>query len=438
MTHSKHNSIFIKLFRIFLFIIFLEVFLICGGVITKAYQDQHNKRSLGKDYEYRILVLGDSLSHAGGVDSYPLQLERLLNKSQSDVIFKVINESYPAQNSNIIREKIDEWINEYQPHLAVTMFGMNDDVDLVAFDQRDEPQTLSATLNKFKVMRLTKSLWKDIINHFSDESDEALSMEKNDTKEAQDQPKTGPVPPKFSSFMMQGIKLNQQGQYAPAEKIFKVLSQTNFDDTFTKRSNREYYNSLFGQKKFEQAVRQLKPFFQDDAWDFFASERVKILCKDSQAAQHTITMFKTMIQERPKAERFYNLTGACHAAQNQNKEADQYFQEAKKLSSSSINPVTQDNYLYVIDRLTENNIYIVAMQYPRRDIEPLKNMLRSSSTFADIHFVDNDQTFESALSSKSYDEIFIDRSFGDFGHCSEEGYALIAENLAGVIKDIVY
>ncbi len=48
-------------------------------------------------------------------------------------------------------------------------------------------------------------------------------------------------------------------------------------------------------------------------------------------------------------------------------------------------------------------------------------------------FVSNEQNYKTALIKNKFDEIFIDRFAGNFGHCNEKGYGLIAKNVADTI-----
>jgi hypothetical protein len=49
--------------------------------------------------------------------------------------------------------------------------------------------------------------------------------------------------------------------------------------------------------------------------------------------------------------------------------------------------------------------------------------------------VDNERIFRDAVSREGYDTLFRDRFGGDFGHCTEKGNLLIAQNLARSLQD---
>jgi hypothetical protein len=74
------------------------------------------------------------------------------------------------------------------------------------------------------------------------------------------------------------------------------------------------------------------------------------------------------------------------------------------------------------------------MQYPRREIEEFKNFFTEEQQ-KDIIFVENKENFKEALENASYDDLFVDRFAGDFGHCTIKGNRLIAENVAKVLVE---
>jgi hypothetical protein len=52
--------------------------------------------------------------------------------------------------------------------------------------------------------------------------------------------------------------------------------------------------------------------------------------------------------------------------------------------------------------------------------------------------VDNENIFKDALQQATYSEYFIDMFAGDFGHCTEKGNKVLAENIVNVILKEVF
>ena len=70
------------------------------------------------------------------------------------------------------------------------------------------------------------------------------------------------------------------------------------------------------------------------------------------------------------------------------------------------------------------------MQYPVRQLEPLKEIFEE---YDGIIFVDNERIFKEALKKSSRTEYFEDMFGADFGHCTQKGNCLLAQNIADVI-----
>jgi len=93
------------------------------------------------------------------------------------------------------------------------------------------------------------------------------------------------------------------------------------------------------------------------------------------------------------------------------------------------------NYRRLRDMVLASGAELVCMQYPMRDIGPLKEVLGNDRR---IHYVENRKNFEEALRKYSYSEVFKDAFAGDFGHCTDMGNGMIAKNLANVILREVF
>jgi hypothetical protein len=76
------------------------------------------------------------------------------------------------------------------------------------------------------------------------------------------------------------------------------------------------------------------------------------------------------------------------------------------------------------------------MQYPVRSIEPLKILLKNEDYYNKIIFISNEENFKEALKKYKTEDIFQDMFKGTFGHCTDLGNTLIAENVAENIEKL--
>ena len=130
------------------------------------------------------------------------------------------------------------------------------------------------------------------------------------------------------------------------------------------------------------------------------------------------------------APRLYQTLGNLYQRQGKDDLAKEYFQKAAKQEAAGYYPATFVNYALLLNKILDRNIKVVVMQYPLRDIGPLKDYLGQRNG---VIYVENKQNFKQALSNQGYNYYFKDNFAYDFGHCTREGNKLIAQNLAEVI-----
>jgi hypothetical protein len=115
---------------------------------------------------------------------------------------------------------------------------------------------------------------------------------------------------------------------------------------------------------------------------------------------------------------------------------EEYDKKAKELRRSYYDPITINNYNRLKAILYKRGIRLVCVQYPMRSIEPLKKIFEGNTD--DIIFVDNEKIFKEVMKKSGYKEYFRDMFGGDFGHCTDKGNRLLAENIANAILKEVF
>ncbi len=176
-------------------LLILEVGLRLGGWAFLLLQENHNRKNINSNAEYRILCLGESTTALGGENAYPAQLERILNSRQNFRRFKVINKGVPATTTDQILAKVNGYIDEYKPHLVVSMMGINDPQDLAKRSWREK---LSQYSKAFKLFDM-------IVSHWSTRKQEA----------------------KLDFFEKQITKLERQAAFQPSSRVFVELTKAN-------------------------------------------------------------------------------------------------------------------------------------------------------------------------------------------------------------------
>jgi len=122
---SLKQKFLLLIFSLVLCIVLLEILLRIAGAVVYYLQQKHNHVSFNNQ-EYRILCLGESTTALGGEDSYPSQLQQMLNTQSPSKKFTVINEGIISTNTSYIQEHADYNLDKYKPQLVIVMMGIND------------------------------------------------------------------------------------------------------------------------------------------------------------------------------------------------------------------------------------------------------------------------------------------------------------------------
>ncbi|MBF0385046.1 MAG: tetratricopeptide repeat protein [Candidatus Omnitrophica bacterium] len=120
-------------------LVFLEVVLRLGGYAFILRQDFGNKVRFSGD-EFRILCIGESTTALGEDNSYPAQLEKILQAELPGITVKVVNKGLVSKNTKDILDELGSNLDKYRPQLVIAMLGIN-----------DPPSGMGGTSNKSKV-----------------------------------------------------------------------------------------------------------------------------------------------------------------------------------------------------------------------------------------------------------------------------------------------
>ena len=144
--------------------------------------------------------------------------------------------------------------------------------------------------------------------------------------------------------------------------------------------------------------------------------------------------FKKAMELNPGNELIYGGLATVYGEMGKDKLCKAYVEKADKLRDNFYNPVTINNYRKLKETLDKRKIKLVCVQYPMRNIQPLKKMLKEDEN---IIFVDNERIFKDAVREEGYNIYFRDMFGGDFGHCTQKGNKLLADNIAkAILKEI--
>jgi tetratricopeptide (TPR) repeat protein len=379
---NKKQKILLVILGMILALIFLEMFLRFGGFIILSIQNSKNRvtsDSIENDETYRILCLGESTTASIGLNekSWPEFLEEELNK-KNQVKFKVFNEGIDGTNTMIITSELEENIKRYKPDMIITMMGINDILDRYYYDDT----LISRIIQIVKNIRVYK-LYKLIEEHLSEKLNSYIYRNSIN---------------KSLELLDEGLENERKGNLELAK---------------------ECYN------------KSLEIYPKNDK----SLEFLGLLYLEEENIGKAKYYLKKAVESNPNNYGAYNSLFSLYEKENK----ERVIKENKIFYLSKKNiEYTKFHYQKIYNITKERGIKLVVMQYPTRDIEDFKDYFNEEQQ-KDIIFIENKDNFEKALEKYGYDKIFFDKfawSIGyNFGHCTERGNKLIAENVANIILE---
>ncbi|MFA4981439.1 MAG: tetratricopeptide repeat protein [Candidatus Omnitrophota bacterium] len=259
-----------------------------------------------------------------------------------------------------------------------------------------------------------------------------------------------------------GVLCKERGQMDKAEKIFTLAANLNPKDDWV-------YNALgwiyLNQGKVVEAEEAYKKAVVLNPQDVELYYALGWLYQKQGRIAEVESLYQRAIKDNPEEDWAYSELGTFYMGQGKLTEAEKLFKKAVELSpendriagnmillyekmgntrlaeeyrkraeSLGLNHFpahTAANYRSLRATLAKKGIVYVCMQYPMRNIDPLKKIFQGQTE--GIIFIDNEKMFKDALKQGSYSDYFKDIFGGDFGHCTDKGNKLIARNLSDII-----
>ena len=147
----------------FVSILILEIMMRLGGIVWLQFQNPVNKKYFDRNNSYRIMCLGESTTAWGGDDSWPNQLEKILNNKGLGLSFKVTNKGKPGIESSVILSELKYNLDRYNPDMVISMMGINDGDYTIAYDE-GVIDNLKIFIKRFRIVKLIKIIKAAMVN----------------------------------------------------------------------------------------------------------------------------------------------------------------------------------------------------------------------------------------------------------------------------------
>lgn len=419
----------------------LEIFLQMTAFSMDKYKQYKIKKEIKEEKGLTIVCLGESTTDG----EWPRFLEETLIKKGVNKKIKIIDCGMGGADTNDLIKYTEENIYKLKPNYIVAMMGINDKNDIV----------LKTKKIKLKTVFLFLMIKEHLKSRFFYKNDE-FSLKLNQAEQFFIYKKYGEAikiyeylnkkyPDRKKEFVTKWIINSKMiGNTKEVEKIILELAKEDpyyniyeVIENLCITKNKVMLKKLFPTDNPEQLKRimygnigvflKLREelltagmgdlvYFMDSMIDELTSQEVNSYSKydyfNNMLGHQSLSAF--IKKDYQKAERFFNVQ--------------------KKNLTDNMPQKTQNNYKILAELCKNNGINLIAMQYPNRSIEPLKIVLND---FNDIVFVSNEENFKEKLKTTDYKDIFKDLFAGDFGHCTDLGNKMIADNLAETIKKLI-
>jgi tetratricopeptide (TPR) repeat protein len=408
----KRKKIINIIFRAFLILLILEVGFRIGDYVSAftnkiVYEEQSNKDS------YRILVLGESTSMDTGF-SWPEQLQDILDNETNQKNIRIINEAKDGTNSVLILLSLEQNLEKYDPNMVITMMGNNDFMSNIYYE-RTMGKKIAIFFENIRLLKLSKIILynlKDKLNsqdiEFTDEDKKSYTSNNSLIELGKKYRNLGDLE-KSEIFLLKALEMDPDDNFIYEELGWLYTSKENPEEAL---------------KMFEKAI-ELNP---KKEWIYIGLGWNYDKMGEFRKAEE---MYKKAIKINP--DNLWIYTSLLRNYENQNKSRSEFGLRGIKVEKKNIS-TTYYHYKLLYKTLSNQGIKLVVMQYPLRDIQEFKNFF-SEEQQKDIIFVENRDNFEKVLENASYEDLFIDRFAGDFGHCTVRGNKLIAENVADILLE---
>jgi GDSL-like Lipase/Acylhydrolase family len=367
----------------------------------------------------RILALGESTTDdyfAPGVKgSWPAQLEAMLN--EGGIPSRVYNEGLGGTQSAFILARLDEYLRTYQPHLVISMMGVNDMPGVVYGDTLF--RRFQGQLYQFRLFKLFQWTFAAVERAFS-----PCRLSNRDF-------------PFHQENVGRGFQLSLG---LPAAEVEARLRSSIHDESelavvmsaISARKRGDYSDSRAKEHALPYAERAflLDPY---NHWSIFHSLiGLSLPPSVCEKVVKNLAPCKELVPDN-----LLTIVAACFSLNPGLSEARQLWSRGIGMEIGQ-DVATKKHYRILWEKLHEQGIPLIAMQYPTRPLADLQAYFDTKQLEASgITFVANEENFLRVLSVRPYKDVFIDRFAKTWGHTTRLGHRLIAENVLPAVKHVV-
>jgi lysophospholipase L1-like esterase len=346
---------------------------------------------------YRILALGESMT-VWSSRPWPAQLERILNGRARQRRYQVFNEGRVASNTAFILAKLARNLDRYAPDMVITMMGINDGSLAFRFEETPSPWRGIGGIRLVKLGQWIAEGLRSRCDPFPTVG--AAGSGKVMLAQSSEE---------YRQLCARAHELRRHNRLGDALAAYEAAMRVDplAIEAYLRAS--ELYEAGREWADVERVLLQLL-------------QLAPPLYEASVAHLRLGRAFKALGRDAGYVRCLYRQFGLPFLADHERSSAE----------------ITVHHYRKLYEQLRARGIAYVAVQYPTLDTEFL------SRIFADdpgVSVVENKRNFDRVLAERPYEEVFSDRFAwwsegpfaGRYGHPTELGERMIAENVANAI-----
>ncbi len=300
-TRFHIKTCFIKaslvFFGVLLALLFVEAGFRLGGIILSAGQKIGNRRNVDAEGLYRILCLGESTTSR----QWPPLLEKELNDANAGMAFKVIDAGLSGTHTGAILSRLDDHLEEFRPHMVVTMMGANDYAWI--WKDSSEPEDKAGS-------RIALMLKETRVNKLATYIADGL---KNRKRTAFSNISDGPSAAKGDAhnYVAAGNAMRDKGDLEQAERLFNAAMRADPKNPEAYRSLQALYLATRDLEKEEAVLKAGIELMDADSVQWFYAELMDFYARVGRI-EEAEKIFTQAIGRFPASADFHFRMGYIH------------------------------------------------------------------------------------------------------------------------------
>lgn len=479
---NKKTKIIIIVFALLFSLVVCEVFLHISSFVNKVFVlPRYDIPGIDKK-AFIIFCFGDSYTYgigAGFENSYPAQLEEILNRHSKGRPVKVFNFGVPGNNSSQVLLRLKQNIAKNKPNVVIVLCGGNDTWNVDSVNIKFTNEIIQALLMRLKIYKILVVLTKNIKHQISkpeiyikDNLGMKILQKEND----------------FYKLILYGNIYRNFEYYTQAVLFYERAIKVSQDDRLVRIELGRCYKL---NRQFRKAIDVLDRALKDNPQDEQLHAEIRDTFIKSEMVDESILFYEEFLEKCPRNKYATdNLIGAYIQAagenflNNQALEGKSYYKKALALnpqlgakinasiemmeyelklkdSHSKLNAkpstgsflksisgdylintmlakrmtlqILFENLLEMAKICKKNNIKMFLSCYP--DAGYMDNVsieIRKLALAYDVTIINHYNAFFDALRKYPYEHYFVSRADP---HCTKAGYRVMAENIAQAILD---